>query len=123
MRVNWSHLTDVHARLAKQFKPDDPIVFHYTPIGHNKKKNTVKFKSFMKFFWSLYDTPRVTVPSVIVTDARTDRVIYKHQAASIVKEEKPEGDGNLVVSWNLLPKERRRVLMRVLLSQIRSTPV
>lgn len=123
IQVNWSRLREVYERLQRDHGIDDdtPVIFHYQPVGHKKKKSTMRFGDFMKFFWTLYENTKIHVPSVVVADAATSRVLYKHKISRTAIEKKPhDNDGNIVASWQHSPKAKRRALLKILDAQIYS---
>ena len=119
LRINWNHLKNVCERIKRENKFDDDsqVIFHITP---GNKSEPIPFGEFLAFFWRLHEKSTM-ISKVVVVDAKTSKVLYKHAPTAVAKEVKPaEGDGASITNWNKFPEPKKVALLEILLAQIES---
>lgn len=122
IKLNWQKIYEVQSSLRdeRSFNDDTPLVFVLVMKDDTQQKRTVKFKDFLKFFWFIYDSNRITVKSLVVQD-KAGNVLYKHKHTSGGGEEIPQGGKpHLIENWSDLTDLQKETHLKILIAQIQN---
>lgn len=121
MRIDWTNLKTVRDDLEKSAKltADTNLIFIIRPQKNESVRATVKFKDFLKMFFTLSEE-RFKIIQVMVFDIN-NTLLYKLGKNLEYSENKPlttEATPNTIAEWNTFNSFKKSALMKILLTQI-----
>jgi hypothetical protein len=120
MNVDWEQLKAIHKHLATNthLTDDTDIIFIMILHDGSIKRSVVKFKDFLKCFWTIADNKDYFVTTLVVQDNQ-GRVIYRHKQVTNGNEKIPIGGNSHIISrWSKLTPKEKETFLRLTIAQI-----
>jgi hypothetical protein len=117
LRLNWKKITKLYDQLKASKEDSTNVVFIIMLSDGKIKKNLVKLKDFLKFFWSLSENKEIKITNLVVQDLN-GATLYRHSQQSVSNEEIPAGGNSAIVkNWKNIKKQDRQTYIEILISQ------
>lgn len=121
MRIDWTSLKKVRDDLEKNanLNDDTSLLFIIKPHKNESVKANVKFKDFLKMFFTLSEE-RFKIIQIMVFNTEHE-LLYKLGKDLEYSENKPlttPETPNTIAEWNTFNSFKKSALMKILLSQI-----
>ena len=120
IKINWKSLSEVKEGLikTKSLTNDTPVVFVLLLKDGTHQKKTIKFQDFFKFFWFMYDSTKISIKGLVVTDT-SGNILYRHPQVNSHGEIIPDGGNTYVFErWSTLSELQKDTHLNILLAQI-----